>query len=85
MTPEQRSESTMYTSGEHCPLCAAAQIWAGIGRLVFVLSAAQIREVSSSDVSINLTAREIVERSNADVAVEGPCEELAGQVRALFG
>ena len=85
MTPEQRSESTMYTSGEHCPMCAAAQIWAGIGRLVFVLSAAQIREVSSSDVSINLTAREIVERSNADVAVEGPCEELAGQVRALFG
>lgn len=85
MTPEQRSEATMYTSGEHCPMCAAAQIWVGIGRLVYVLSAEQIREASSSAVSINMTAREMIERAKADIVVDGPCEELGGQVRALFG
>jgi len=28
MTPEERSKATVYTSGEHCPMCAAAQ-WLG--------------------------------------------------------
>jgi len=25
----------MYTSGEHCPMCAAAHGWVGIGKLVY--------------------------------------------------
>ena len=83
-TPEERGEATVYTSGEHCPMCTAAQIWVGIGRLVFVLSAQQIREVSSSGVRIDLTAREMVARSNANIVVEGPCEELVEQVQGLF-
>jgi tRNA(Arg) A34 adenosine deaminase TadA len=83
MTPEQRSAATMYTSGEHCPMCAAAQVWAGIGRLVFALSAEQIREVSSG-TSIRLSAREVIERSNAAVVVEGPCDDLVAEAQALF-
>ena len=27
MTAEERSRATVYTSGEHCPLCAAAHGW----------------------------------------------------------
>ncbi len=84
LTPQQRADATMYTSGEHCPMCAAAQVWTGIGRLVYVLSAEQIRDASSATTVIDLTAREVIERSTASVVVEGPCEELAPQVRALF-
>ena len=84
LTPRQRATATMYTSGEHCPMCAAAHIWVGIGRLVFVLSAQQIREVSSSPLMIDLSARQILERSNADVIVEGPCDVLASEAMALF-
>ncbi len=84
LTPEQRSSATMYTSGEHCAMCAAAQVWAGIGRLVFALSAEQIREVAASGTAIRLSAREVVELSNASVVIEGPCDELIDRARALF-
>jgi tRNA(Arg) A34 adenosine deaminase TadA len=35
MTPEQRAAATVYTSGEHCPMCAAAHGWVGLGRIVY--------------------------------------------------
>ena len=33
MTKEERSKATVYTSGEHCPMCAAAHGWVGLGRI----------------------------------------------------
>ena len=42
LTPEQRASSTVYTSGEHCPMCAAAHGWAGLGRVVAAASSAQL-------------------------------------------
>jgi tRNA(Arg) A34 adenosine deaminase TadA len=44
LTAEQRARSTVYTSGEHCPMCAAAHGWAGLGRIVYVHSAAQLSD-----------------------------------------
>ena len=38
MTPEERSRATVYTSGEHCPMCAAAHGWVGLGRIVYASS-----------------------------------------------
>lgn len=40
--PAERSAATVYTSGEHCPMCAAAHGWAGLGRIVFAASSAQL-------------------------------------------
>ncbi|NMB21395.1 MAG: nucleoside deaminase, partial [Firmicutes bacterium] len=34
MTPAERRQATVYTSGEHCPMCAAAHGWVGLGRIV---------------------------------------------------
>jgi hypothetical protein len=31
MTPAERAASTVDTSGEHCPMCAAAHAWVGLG------------------------------------------------------
>lgn len=42
LSPEQRAASTVYTSGEHCPMCAAAHGWAGLGRIVAAATAAQL-------------------------------------------
>lgn len=80
----ERAAATMYTSGEHCAMCAGAHVWAGIGRLVFALDAASIAALTGPGPRIALTASELVGRSNVDVAIEGPCEELRADAEAVF-
>src|SRR5262249_6272395 len=41
MTPPERVAATVYTSGEHCPMCAAAHGWVGLGRIVYATSTEQ--------------------------------------------
>jgi tRNA(Arg) A34 adenosine deaminase TadA len=38
----ERAAATVYTSGEHCPMCAAAHAWVGLGRIVFASSSVQL-------------------------------------------
>jgi tRNA(Arg) A34 adenosine deaminase TadA len=84
MTPEARAEATVYTSGEHCPMCAAAHGWVGLGRIVYVSSSEQLA-AWLSDLGVPappvraLPIREVV----PNVAVEGPVPGLAEQVRDL--
>ncbi|KAK8058497.1 hypothetical protein PG994_008945 [Apiospora phragmitis] len=42
LTAEQRGRATVYTSGEHCPMCSAAHGWVGLARIVYVASAEQL-------------------------------------------
>jgi tRNA(Arg) A34 adenosine deaminase TadA len=42
LTPAERATATVYTSGEHCPMCSAAHGWAGLGRVVAAVSSAQL-------------------------------------------
>src|SRR5699024_8368546 len=42
LTPEQRAESVVFTSGEHCPMCSAAHAWVGLGRIVYASSSQQL-------------------------------------------
>src|ERR1700685_1418300 len=42
ITPPERSAATVYTSGEHCPMCAAAHGWVGLGRIVYATSSEQM-------------------------------------------
>lgn len=79
-----RAAATMYTSGEHCPMCAAAHVWTGIGRLVFVLSSPMIAELAEPGIAIDLRASDIVAASNFHVEVAGPCDELVAEAAALF-
>ncbi|MER7934550.1 MULTISPECIES: nucleoside deaminase [unclassified Streptomyces] len=83
--PEERATATVYTSGEHCPMCAAAHGWAGLGRIVYASSSRQAREwkaewgVPDTSPLSPLTVRDVV--PGAEVA--GPVPELAAEVRAL--
>ena len=45
---QERSRATVYTSGEHCPMCAAAHGWVGLGPIVFAVSAPQLSEWRAS-------------------------------------
>lgn len=84
MSQEERSKATVYTSGEHCPMCAAAHGWVGLGRIVYASSSEQLVQwleelgVSPSRVR-NLPIEDVIR----DVEVEGPVPELAEQVRDL--
>ncbi|WP_237690229.1 nucleoside deaminase [Nocardioides panacisoli] len=42
LAPEERAAHTVYTSGEHCPMCAAAHAWVGLGRIVYATSTPQL-------------------------------------------
>lgn len=42
LTPDERARATVYTSGEHCPMCSAAHGWVGLGRIVYAVSSAQL-------------------------------------------
>jgi len=84
MTLEEREKATVYTSGEHCPMCAAAHGWAGLGRIVYASSSKQLEGwldelgVAPSRVR-NLSIGEVIR----DAVVEGPVPELAEEVRQL--
>src|SRR5699024_12672760 len=38
MDEKARAADTVYTSGEHCPMCAAAHGWVGLGHIVYLSS-----------------------------------------------
>lgn len=84
MTTEARVAATVYTSGEHCPMCAAAHGWVGLGRIVYVSSSEQLATwltelgVPAPPVR-TLPIRKVV----PNVPVEGPVPSLAEQVHEL--
>lgn len=84
MTPEERSKATVYTSGEHCPMCAAAHGWVGLGRIVYASSSEQLvqwlSEMGAAPSRVrNLPIQEVIR----DTVVDGPVAELAEEVRKL--
>jgi tRNA(Arg) A34 adenosine deaminase TadA len=84
LTPAQRAAATVYTSGEHCPMCAAAHGWAGLGRIVYATSSKQMTgwlaelEVGPAPV-LPLAITEVV----PGLEVAGPAAQLAAEVREL--
>jgi tRNA(Arg) A34 adenosine deaminase TadA len=84
VAPEVRAGCTVYTSGEHCAMCAAGHAWVGLGRIVYAGSTAQMVEWREAmgvapgpvlPLPINAVA--------PDVPVAGPAPELAGELREL--
>jgi len=84
LTPGQRAEATVYTSGEHCPMCAAAHGWAGLGRIVYATSSAQM---TGWLTELGVGPAPVLPLAITDVApgltVAGPAPELAAQVHEL--
>ncbi|CAB3694123.1 nucleoside deaminase [Achromobacter piechaudii] len=80
----ERAACTVYTSGEHCPMCSAAHGWVGLGRIVYASSSKQYRQwmqewgVAPSRVK-PLSIQEVID----GVQVDGPVDEFAEQVKQL--
>ena len=84
MSPEERAGATVYTSGEHCPMCAAAHGWVGLGRIVYASSSAQLGAWLSALAVRPSRVRPLpIQEVITDTVVDGPDEELAAQVQGL--
>jgi tRNA(Arg) A34 adenosine deaminase TadA len=85
MTAADRAGATVFTSGEHCPLCAAAHAWVGLGRIVYVSSSEQLTAwLAELGVPPSSPVRALAVRDVAPgLTVQGPVPELDQQVREL--
>lgn len=85
MTADARAKAVVYTSGEHCAMCAAAHAWTGLGRIVYISSAKQLGEwmaemgVQSSSPLADLSIQEIA----PSIPVSGPIAGLDEEIKAL--
>ena len=84
LTPEERRAATVYTSGEHCPMCSAAHGQVGLGRIVYVTSAAQFTDLMAALGLAKRTVNPIpIQQVVPGIAVEGPIPGLDEEVREL--
>ena len=86
LTPEERAAATVYTSGEHCPMCAAAHAWVGLGRIVYAVSSTQLRAWRTE---WGVPASPVLPLPIGEVApglpVDGPAPGLEAEMRELHG
>lgn len=84
LTEDERRASIVYTSGEHCSMCASAHGLVGLGRIVYASSSKQLKEWQS-DLGVEaglLKGLSITEVLNG-VQVDGPDEKLSEEVKKL--
>lgn len=84
LTEQQRQAAVVYTSGEHCPMCAAAHGWVGLGPIFYATSTPQLvswlTEFGAPPSPIRpLRITEVI----IDAQVTGPVPEFADEVRGL--
>jgi len=84
IAPAERARSTVYTSGEHCPMCAAAHGWVGLGKIVYAASSAQfagwVTEFGGGTGPVKTLP---IEAILVSPEVEGPEPSLAERLRSL--
>ncbi|MDF0374206.1 MULTISPECIES: nucleoside deaminase [Streptomyces] len=84
MTPEERATAVVYTSGEHCPMCAAAHAWVGLGRIVYVASSRQLSQwLADWGVPPPPVRALPISEVAPGVPADGPVPELVDEVREL--
>ncbi len=84
LTPEERRDAVVYTSGEHCAMCSAAHAWVGLGPVVYAASTTQlVGWLEEWDVAPGPVRPLAIGDVAPGVAVRGPAYELEVEVRAL--
>jgi tRNA(Arg) A34 adenosine deaminase TadA len=85
VAPVRRIRATVYTSCEQCPMCAAAHAWAGLGRIVYATSCAQLTDWLTEWHALTPPVAMLPVRTVAPRAVvDGPAPELENEMRTLY-
>ena len=84
LSPDERRSATVYTSGEHCVMCAASHGIVGLGRIVYATSTAQLLtwldEFGAAPLAITPSR---IEQIVPGIEVDGPVAEFSDAVREL--
>jgi tRNA(Arg) A34 adenosine deaminase TadA len=81
----ERAGATVYTSGEHCPMCAAAHAWVGLGRIVYASSTAQLNGwLTGWGVSPAPVAPLPISEVAPAIEFSGPAPEFEDDMKALY-
>ena len=84
MTADERAAATVFTSGEHCPMCSAAHAWVGLGRIVYVSSSEQlIAWLTELGVPRSPVQALAIGQVAPGLVVQGPVPGLDEQVHEL--
>jgi tRNA(Arg) A34 adenosine deaminase TadA len=85
LSPADRARATVYTSGEHCPMCSAAHAWVGLGRIVYATSSEQLSGwLSDWGVPPAPVAPLPITTVAPGLDVDGPARELADTMKDLY-
>jgi len=84
VAPEVRQACTVYTSGEHCPMCAAGHAWVGLGRIVYAASTLQLTEWRRGwGLAAGTVAPLPINAVAPGLPVAGPALELADELHEM--
>ena len=84
LSEAERRAATVYTSGEHCPMCAAAHAWVGLGRIVYASSSAQLTAwLKEWGVAPGPVLPLPIHAVAPGITVHGPDDELSQRVRSM--
>jgi tRNA(Arg) A34 adenosine deaminase TadA len=84
MTAGDRAAATVFTSGEHCPMCSAAHAWVGLGRIVYVSSTEQmVGWLAELGVGSSPVRPLAISEVAPGLVVQGPVPGLDEQVHDL--
>ena len=75
---EGMNAATLYASTEPCTMCSGAAYWAGIGRVVYGMSAARLFQFTGDNparAGFALPCRDILQNGTRPVTVSGPLLE----------
>lgn len=85
LAPVLRIRATVYTSCEHCPMCAAAHAWVGLGRIVYATSGAQMHEwIAEVHAPTPPVAALPITAVAPKAVVDGPVPAFDEELKALY-
>ncbi len=84
LSSEARARTTVYTSGEHCPMCSAAHAWVGLGDIVIAVTSAQLAAWQQEwNVDPGPVAPLPIGQVAPSITVRGPVEDVRSEMRSL--
>jgi tRNA(Arg) A34 adenosine deaminase TadA len=84
--PDYLAGCTLYTTVEPCAMCAGAQYWANIGRLVYGMDEHRLLAFTGDhpeNPTLDLPCRELFARGQKDIQVIGPVAAVEEEISEL--